>query len=183
MKAEEFARILDASAPSEEAMMAVGLSQAEAKRFVREFSIDKLSAPVDIIEPLKELGQLLANYDVSNLQIADIELLQLPYKGDTGLVIGSYEADILVMDCETGVLRVEEHATDGHVLCDCALDGSAFLAALAHVVSYQGRCAVDRDLYRDNGLRNSVARECAKLAGGSRFDSFYQMLLGVEEEI
>lgn len=117
MKAEDFAVAIEASAPSREALKSVGVSDAGVERFMAESSLPRLESPGTAIELLGELGRLLALYDVSRLAIAVVEFLQSPFEGETCLVVGAFESDTLVADKETGVIRVEEHATDGHMSC------------------------------------------------------------------
>lgn len=62
---------------------------------------------------------------------------------------------------------------------ECAHSGSQFLDALWEAACYLGKRAIDENLYNDIKTAHMVAQRCADLAGGDKYRSFYQYLLGV----
>lgn len=179
MNAQDFVARLERSGPSVAALEGKGLSRAEAEEFVRSFRAPKRAWPALVDADLGTVGQLLGQYDCSKVEVGMVRLRSLPVRDGKSWVIGQVEADPIILDVESGGVRVEEFGTKHHVLWRCAKDGDSFLAALATAVEVLGRMTVDESLHGDDMLRTRTLSNCTRDAGGSEYEPFYRMLLGV----
>jgi hypothetical protein len=179
MDAKTFVDAVGKLAPTLDELIRGGSSREGAVYFQRGFF-----APPR--EPGKERStgdpvlDLIANYDVSTLEIGRVTFLQEVEYSPGKYVIGKEEADPLVMDPETGEIRLEELGTDGFVIATCAASGGQFLDALYRAQVHFRERSRDESVYNDNRKCHEAAEECARLAGGARYLGFYQTFLGCE---
>jgi hypothetical protein len=180
MNAQDFVSELESASPSVAALEALGMSRAEAEEIAARYRPLKRPHPVVVDAALGALGQLLGTYDCSCVEIGMVRFASAPAWDGACWVIGKVEADPLVLEPGTGLIRVEELGTARHVLWNCAKEGGAFLTALATAAALLGRLAVDEQAEEDKGALARTLQECTQLAGGGEYEAFYRMLLGVE---
>lgn len=106
-----------------------------------------------------------------------VRLASIPRETTAGWTIGHDEADNLLLDRDTGEIRVIEIGTNGHVVARCASGGSGLLSALAAATRYLASTATAADLSLDIA---EVHKNCVTSAGGDIYSDYWAYLLGIE---
>jgi hypothetical protein len=170
---------LDA-APSREALKALGVSNEEAEEFLSSFRILPRTRKIAAIDQSDAIGKFFSLYDPSNLEIGMVRFVDLPKITDAGCIIGQVEADPLVVDKFTGKVYVDDLTSPGNTLWECADSVENFFSALIPAARYLGQCLVDGSVRSNKAVLCQIQEECTANAGGSRYVTFYRMLLDAE---
>ncbi len=179
MTANEFAAGLKKCAPSREKMLAEGLSEAEANQFLASFLCSEDSVQSHLNNVSNPVLDLINRFDVSTLEIGMITFLKPVVEIEQRWLVGKDELLPIVINQLTEEVTVEQITPNRHTIQLCARSGGNFLAALLSIACFLGKCSYDTQLYEDDLAKYEQARKCAELAGGERYRSFYQYLLGV----
>jgi hypothetical protein len=129
------------------------------------------------------LLDLLSRYDCSHIEIGMNQLIAHPLEYAMAWIVGKNEADSIILDKDTGEVRVTEHNPDGYtpedfVLSRCAKTGDMFLDAMVLVADYLQRLAAEDPDRSDEPVWHRYAHDCARAAGGPDYLSHYIGLLG-----
>ncbi len=177
MKAQEFVQKLKASAPSVSDYIKRGYSEKLAKAVVKSFyAVERKKNTTYQDEVLK----LVDCYDASDLIIGQVKFYNKIEEKPNYYIVGEVEADWLIVDKITGVIRVVE-LYSGESLWPCAANGSKFLEAILMANMFFGEAALNDDLFNSQKATCAISEECCEVAGGEQFLEFYKMLLGCFE--
>lgn len=175
---KELLNKLESCAPSIDALLGIGMTNEEARSFVSSFVATKRQCVISTSIDLGWYGELVKNYDISDIVIGLVRFFDVPKCQQGRCYIGNVEADWLVIDTTTGHVLVLEAGAEQNVLWVCSEDAIHFFTALVYAACYFSRCAIDEDFYEDNEEREKIINQCIRLAGGTEYKSFYEMLLG-----
>jgi hypothetical protein len=179
MTADIFAERLLSLTPSAGQLSSAGLSVDYVQRLLASYRCIPKNEPTMAYDgPEGAIFELVRRYDLSRVRIAMISFGASIEISGANWLIGNCEADLLVVDSITGEILVEEHATDHHILWECAENGGKFLEALLIVREFLGRCRFDEKLYNDSDAALAVANQCVVVAGGERYRAFFHMICG-----
>lgn len=181
MKTKIFVEKLAKMAPDSETLLRRGLKPNYVRNLVDSYQIGLKETYVEYDD---ELLNLINNYDVSAVEIGsvhfDLDQSIRPLTESARFFrVGLDEADFLVIDTASGEIVVEDSHSPGFIVSYCAQSSGAFLDALYQI-------AMPNDEYlRNEADINSVdwckkAADCAKLAGGDKYLTYYKATLGCE---
>lgn len=194
MGASEFVSRLVKLVHSSEYYINKGLSIEEANEMVEDEKKSLLLRPKSPESPEIEdpIEDLICRYDTSELEIGMIYLgkkTSACHIPSDKVLVGSIEADPLVINKKNGEIELLDHAQPDCVMAKCAASGGQFLEALLLLASFEPEYT---DFYGDlpetqakenNEAARKKAMECAKVAGVSTKSSIYEMLLGYDSRI
>jgi hypothetical protein len=182
MNFELLCSALQEAAPSQKVLKDLGLSDEEAREFTSSFNVIPRNDNKAVMHSADIIQDFFTQYDPSNLEVGMIRFLSMPKTIDRGRIIGYVEADTLVVDKSTGKVFVDDLTSPGNTLWECADSIEQFLFALVPAASYLGLCLVDDDdkVRTNKLLSKNVLEKCVSIAGGSSYESFFRMLLGME---
>lgn len=179
MDAREFKVKLERCMPNRSDLTALSLSDDEVDAFLRSFLLPERGSRLTETKLPGGLGHLFDTYDPSDLEIGMIRFQSTPKADHSGWVIGKVESDWLKVDMESGEVCVEEFASpSGRKIWSCADNGESFLDALIPAACFLGRCLYEQELAGNQIARRECIRACVDAAGGKRYSSFYEMLIG-----
>jgi hypothetical protein len=120
-----------------------------------------------------QLVNLVMNYDISDVELGDVGFAEEALGDDDTYEIGMFEEKFLIIDRNTGEIRVEEDDDEGTILYSCAENSEKFLDATWEVVQYLSK-QLDETI-DDSTLDHyeEVAMKCAKMAGSEEYFAFY----------
>ena len=179
MTAETFAARLAEIAPSLVELKATDMSDALAQEFIGRYRCVPRSLPLACLSD-NEIVRLVNNWDCSDVGIGMLEFARAPLQRKHKMQIGTVESDPLILDLNTGGIRVEELGTSGHVLWPVAGDGAKCLDALLHAAEFIRDLLIDKINHNDFPRARQAAQECASKAGGPEYLNFFLTLLGAE---
>ena len=107
---------------------------------------------------------------VPNKFIQNIEEIFIP--------IGMCEAEALCINSETQELLLLEHEVPNLICCKAAKTQESFIDALTLLEKYFDRCDESEYYNNDLNIAANVRAECAKLAGGKEYNSFFCGIFG-----
>jgi hypothetical protein len=175
MTAESFVEELQNQAPNIKQYVNRGLSENYIKRRLSMYKIDSKEFKLAYEDNLLEL---VANYNVSHLEIGMVTLKNQVDEDEDYYYVGNVEVDHLVKNKQSGIIEVLEFDQPSNVLWSCASNGALFLDALLVCESYLTRRTFDKDLLENEKVRAAIISECSEKAGGYDYIEFYEMLLG-----
>lgn len=165
---------LAANAPTVERYLSLGLSMTEAMelrdRYICRARTRKSKSQTN------EILDLLDRWDVTTLEIGMLRFSPPVSLENNAVQIGQVEADPLIMTGKSEIL-VEEFGAAGHILWRVARTPEQLLDALVVAAKYLGSCGVGEIDIEESSMAKSVASNCAVLAGGDQYSSFFKMLL------
>lgn len=173
MEADEFVVAVAKLAPPESTLRRAGLSPSQARAVQRSFICHRRLRPVEVVLS-GPMGDLLAKYDMSDLEIGTVTLGPGVEARESGWIIGRDEADLLMLSRETGEIFVAECGLESHAIARCAKDADGFLAAILTVADYLGRSSIDRSVAENSTEKERVSLACAQKAGGLEYFPFYR---------
>ena len=176
MQADEFARRLLALRPSVEQLRSEGLTDQEAETLRESFLAARRRGERRYRD--NPLLDLVESYDVSGVEVGMVSFGKEVEDTGTGWLVGSVEADNLLVDRKKGHVVVREFNQE-NLLWRCAVDASSFLDAILAIGTFLEASGRDESLSEDDTSRKVVAGQCARMAGGDEYSDFYKMLLGV----
>jgi hypothetical protein len=180
MNASEFKQRLAECAPATADLEKLGLSKDDVEQFRRSFFIPARTTSAKGVSFAGELGSLLEQSDLSEVEIGMVRFFPEPEKRDSNWAIGQVEADPLVVDSASGEVYVEDlTAAQKYILWRCAKDGESLLSALLTAACFLGRCLYDEALANDERQKSVCVDACVKVAGGEIYRPFYMMLIGL----
>lgn len=169
MRAEEFVEFLAASMPSRQSLEEYGLDQEEILDVQSTFKAERLLPPEAGMEPSgPEIERLLRYFDCSRVQVGLIQFFRTGVDRPDGLSFARLEGDILVVRLDGTVWAYEAERPR----CPCAVDSARFLDALGTFL----RIRREKSVWAGRVLE--AARACARAAGGSAYQPFYEELCG-----
>lgn len=177
MDSSSFKNALIDASPTLVSLLKIGLSQDEALQIRSSFEIHPRPAVYSIDLGDEALNDLLSNYDVSQIEVGMVRFHAYPERFSSGWTIGEVEADYLILDEESGEVRVTDIGCPEHVIWRCSANGENFLSALVVAAKYLAECLLDEKF--ENSRQLETIRACATLAGGDTYLPFYKMLIGV----
>lgn len=157
----------------------------KAEEFVAKLAT--LDPPINVekyedAEPLgDELVALVVNYDVANIYLGDIRFGEEAYEDEETFEVGQFEEKFLIIDRESGEVRVEDDDDEGTVMYSCAESSEKFLDALWSAVQYLSFKLNQPPKESDLETCRGRALECAEIAGSEDYYPFYQDLLDCYE--
>jgi hypothetical protein len=176
MKAEEFVIKMKEAAPSIDDYIKKGYSEKLADTVVKSYFADKKK---DSTKYKDDLVQLIDVYDTSNISVGQIKFYSEIDERPDYYIVGQMEADWLIVDKITGIVRVVELYT-GIDIWECAINGSIFLEIMLMIKKFIAKTVFD-DLWDDQNITCMMSEECSRVAGGEQFLEFYKILLGCFE--
>ena len=130
---------------------------------------------------------MICRYDSSDLEIGIVVLGKKDFPFSVGtdkVIVGSMEADPIVINKTNGEIELLDHAQPKFVMAKCALSGERFLDALFLVASFEppffdllGNLPEEKQ-HLNNKSALVTARECAEAAGIDKERNIYEMILG-----
>ncbi len=128
-----------------------------------------------------ELVNLVMNYDISDVDFGDIGFAEEVLGDDDTYEVGMFEEKFIVIDRQSGEVRIEKDDDDGTIIYSCAETSERFLDALWVAVRYFS-LQLDEKL-KDSDLETSQlkARQCAEVAGSDDYYPFYEDFLNCYE--
>ncbi|GAB3732318.1 hypothetical protein GCM10027594_14220 [Hymenobacter agri] len=179
MNHHEFAHQIAQTAPNHSDLIALGIKDASAAEMIAQYHVQPRGSQLE----LSFLGhdvviEFIKIYDVSDLEIGMVDFLATPlYYGDY-VQFAKVELDPMFISIG-GEVVVNDWQRPDHVMWHCAMDGEHLFDALVITSQFLVLTMLNDDIYNDETLALSVAATAATAAGGEKYVSFYQMLLGV----
>jgi hypothetical protein len=130
---------------------------------------------------LSEVLELLNRYDCSRLEIGLVNFMNDYIESANYIQFGTVEMDLLVVNKVTLEVEVLDYACPDHTIWYCASNGESFLDALFLSAQYLKTIMFGKLLDANSEGAESTVNICAYLAGGSKYRSFYDMLLNYME--
>ncbi len=120
-----------------------------------------------------QLVNLVMNYDIGEVELGDVGFADEAMGDEDTYEVGMFEEKFLIIDRNTGEIRVEDDDEAGTIVYSCAENSEKFLDATWEVVQYLSK-QLDETL-DDSTLddHEEVAMKCAKIAGSEDFFAFY----------
>ena len=127
-----------------------------------------------------ELVDLVSNYDVSKLEIGMISFNSKIEENSTCYFFGRYEVDILAINKASKEIVMLDNGDIDFVMRFCAVDANHFLDAMFVALKAITLFLLDNSKAKDGNYRSNIAAECTKLAGGDKYFSFFNDLVGLD---
>lgn len=128
-----------------------------------------------------ELVNLAMNYDISDVDFGDIGFADEVLGDDDYYEVGMFEEKYLVIDRQSGEVRVEADDEDGTIVYSCAETSEKFLDALWVAVRYFSVQLNEKLKETDLESRELKAKQCSEVAGSEDYFPFYQDFLNCYE--
>ncbi|MEK7725035.1 MAG: hypothetical protein AAB336_11830 [Acidobacteriota bacterium] len=128
-----------------------------------------------------ELVNLAMNYDISDVDFGDIGFADEVLGDDDYYEVGMFEEKYLVIDRQSGEVRVEADDEEGTIVYSCAETSEKFLDALWVAVRYFSVQLNEKLKDTDLESRELKAQQCAEVAGSEDYFPFYQDFLNCYE--
>jgi hypothetical protein len=179
MTANQFADKLRACAPPVEKLRDQGVSAAGVE-VIRKSYFCHFRGSASVQEREGPLFDLLEEYDLSGVDIGSVCFSNDVDRSGPKWRIGCFAEDWLVVEPQSGEIQVVDFSSNGHLLWECAENGSRLLDALLLAAAFLGRCSWDTQLFNDQSAHQRAATECTKAAGGERYRDFYLVICGCD---
>jgi hypothetical protein len=127
------------------------------------------------------LVSLVVNFDMDEIYLGDIHFGEEAYEDETTFEVGMFEEKFLIVDKETGEVRVEDDDEEGTIMFSCAASSEKFLDAVWIGIQYLSRKVNETLKDTDVETCYQKAMECAEAAGSEDYFPFYQDLLDCYE--
>jgi hypothetical protein len=177
MKAEEFVLKLEDNAPTVNEYLSVGYSEKLAKEVSESFYCPRKKNNSVYID---ELLRLIDSYNIKNFEAASVIFNENIIEEPDFYLVGEVEADWLIVDKITGIVRVVElYSTQP--LWPCAANGNKFLDALLEIKLFIKKTSLDKNWIEDQNILCAISEQCGNIAGGEQYIEFYKMLIGCFE--
>ncbi len=173
MRSEDFVLKVKELKPNESLLLTY--SSEFVNETLKQFDIKKRDT---VVEYGNELLDLLRGYDISNLVIGGIQFKEEVLEDEFYFYLGNDEADVIVLNKESGKVLILDHEDMTRVLCECAKDGSSYLDAIVEAKKFFLSCAFDEEFSCEQEDKCSMAFKCASLAGGKEYMTYFKGLLG-----
>lgn len=128
-----------------------------------------------------ELVNLVMNYDVSDVDFGDIGFAEEVLGDEDYYEVGMFEEKFIVIDRESGEVRIEKDDDDGTIVFSCAESSEKFLDALWVAVRYFSTQLNEKLKETDLESCELKAQQCAEVAGSQDYFPFYQDFLNCYE--
>lgn len=175
MTANDFSMKFRLQAPKFEYLISVGLSDIGAQRDIEGYNCISKGTNFECGD---ELLNLIANFDLRKVQIGTIRLNDTIQTDGDYYILGMEEADPLVMYKFNNEISVVDLADHQYVIHYCAENGDRFLDALIASREFIEKRASNPELELDSSTIRMKVEECAKIAGGEKYLSFYEYFIG-----
>lgn len=93
--------------------------------------------------------------------------------------IGNLELDILAIQIDTKRVVMLDHSQPDFIMGEVAQNPSQFVEALKPIEAFFEASVEDDDLYDDEVAMRKVSMESSSIAGGEKFQWFYNMIFGI----
>ncbi len=174
-----FVHELAETAPSVADLLALELSADAAARWVAAYHVVPRACPLILEFPIQdEALALVRAYEVGGLEIGMVTFMDCPKSLGNGVQFAVVEMDLMVLT-EAGEVVVVDWESPTHLMWRCAADGAHFLQALSLASRFFTLCLLDPGISNEDQYATGVARSVGAAAGGTEYESFYQMLFGV----
>jgi len=190
MNADEFVFKLSKLTPSLDHLIKCGYPQVVAEEIRNSYVLNKKEKPEKIFynDPLVNL---ICCYDTSNFRIGLLTLgmQEHDFRASRKKIhVGAIEADILVIDSQTGSVELLDHAQPDFVIAYCAASGNCFLEAVLLLAGFEPPNPDIRNLSKSQRIENNraagdLAIQCAKVANVSIPPNIYNELLGYDSSV
>ncbi len=157
----------------------------KAEEFIA--NLKTLSPPIDVekfddCEDYKdELVNLAMNYDVSDVEFGDIGFADEVLGDEETYEVGMFEEKFIVIDRQTGAVRIEDDDEAGTIIFSCAETSEKFIDALWIAVQYFSSQLNEGLTTTRLDESEAVAQQCAEVAGSEDYFPFYQDFLNCYE--
>jgi hypothetical protein len=177
MTAKEFVRKITELKPDINSFINSEYPREFIENNIREFNITE-----KVIKVMKEdeVLNLIENYDLKDFFVYDFHFLEKEdyYSFDDYFFFAGF--DIFIIGLNKKTLEIVCYDLDNNeIFKKCASNSSNFLDALFHLKTLQTKFLLNEELI---SLREELslltAKECAELAGGQEYVSFYEYILG-----
>lgn len=128
-----------------------------------------------------ELVNLVMNYDISDVDFGDIGFAEEVLGDDESYEVGMFEEKFIVIDRESGEVRIEDDDDEGTIIFSCAENSEKFLDALWVAVRYFSLQLNENLKETDFESCELKAKQCAEVAGSENYFPFYQDFLNCYE--
>lgn len=179
MNADEFVIKLRNIAPAKAALLASDYGSDEADGFIESFECRPRRDPLGIESNDDSMLDLLDKWDISHVKIGPICFHAEPVQFDGHLEIGTVEGDRLVYRPDMKDYVLLDWQDLSHVMCDVAAQGDLFLDGLFEIRRWLARNAVNEIDLDDESIGVEAKDKCIAAFGGSKYESFCSILLGV----
>ncbi len=169
MNADEFVERLRAIVPPIVELLASGQTREEAETFRRSVVPEWRPGMTERVER-NPILDLMCRCNLTAVGLGVVTFLESPVRSPGRIVFGKAEADWLVIDETTGVVKLVDHANQDYTICECAASSSSFLDALI--------AGMENKAPDSEGENMSVVDYCSFLAGGDKYREFYAQILG-----
>lgn len=174
MTANDFSIKFRLQAPKFEYLVSAGLSDIGAQRDIDGYNCISKGTNFEYGD---ELLNLIANFDLSKVEIGMIRLNNaIQVEGDF-YILGTEEVDPLVMYKFNHEISLVDHTDQDHIICYCAENGDKFLDAILVAREFCEERARNPELELDEDIIKRKVDECAKLAGGEKYATFYESMI------
>ena len=180
MNASEFLLVLSGCAPSIENLSRFGYPPGIVAEFHGSYFAKSRAGQEAIADD--PLLDLVTRYDASSITIGMVKFSARPFESEIGWIVGNDEAELILIERESGEVQVRETGKEWYVASRCAATSAKFLDSMALVACFSARCLVDPELDADNEGKRHRAAKCAALAGGEQYLAFYENALGVRND-
>ena len=179
MNHHEFASQIAQTAPSHPDLVALGIEDASASKMIAQYYVRPRASQLEIAFLTHDVVvDFIKTYDVADLEIGMVDFLPNPLHHGDYLHFAKVELDPMFLSITGEVLVVDWQQPD-HVMWHCAVDGAHLFDAMVITSQFLTLTMLNDDIYNDEALALSVAASAAIAAGGEKYVSFYQMMLGV----
>jgi len=187
MNADRFVEKLKSIAPSPEKMQSCGYLQEIIAEYRKSYFLERKTPEIPRIDD--PLEHLICNYDTSKFELGVLTLGKEEFYYTpihSKVRVGAIEADILVIDENSGEVELLDHSWPNRVIAKCAASGEQFLEAILLLARYEppyenvkdGLTKAQKEKNKKAALKH--AAKCAKIAGISGPPNIYETLLGCE---
>jgi len=177
MNADEFVSRLSDAKPESLRVSEAGFTGIGAEEFLRAFQADR-RLPASSTAAVDLPSSLLANYDLSSVEIGMFRFRPSVIVSEAFLIFGEYEADPIAVDPNGHEIVMLDHSRPDRIVARCAKSVEEFLDALLICARYLGECVVDSRA-RCDAERMSMLARSTEAAGGAAYRQFFSLLLGV----
>jgi hypothetical protein len=141
------------------------------KKTIEGFTFYRKQKQYTLTNPLE---RLISEFDCSKVEIGFITFDDEVTEDSNFSYVGKHEADELAINKTTEEVELREFGRN-HTLCVCAKNSSLFLEAILVFAQYASKFPFEED-------KNScqIALECSQIAGGEKYLTYFQLLMGCE---
>lgn len=176
MKADEFINKLKSKQLDDILLKGAGFDINSIENYKSAFRVTKRRDGLIITD--NPILDLITNYDVTNVNIGMVSFNQEIISDKFFFRIGKFEIDDLVIKKEDGEVLILEASTE-YTLWHCAYSSDNFLKAILYCVDVFNDNILIPERYNDIETLKVKAKECADLAGGLKYLSFFETMFAV----